>query len=442
MDKQEANIDLLFRNGLKDYEVLPPREVWSNIRPLIGKHRRPVIFLRAAATIAAILSLSILTYRYSMQISSGLQDISVTADQKSDQPEIINTVADEASVKETLVDLPVIADASVQDNSSRNNTSGFGNVSSIQNFLYPELSTNSISQNNDKRSLNSNFPLINASGPVTVTENDNSFLYAPEDPAEETTQRWSVAALVSPTYYARFISGNSQFTSPLPEEEQAVMSYTGGVAFSYKINKRFSVQSGLYYSSFGQEIAGISSFGGFQKYDYTKGDNNFSVRTSNGIIYTNNADIFLRDNISNNRISTRYTNDVFDPSKANLTYLDNSLHQNFSYLELPVILRYKLVDRTIAFNIIGGVSSNVLVNNSVIAAMDDGSKYQIGKTDGLNFISFSSSLGMGMEYNFSDNLSLNLEPTFRYFINPITSIAGLRIHPYSFGIFSGLSYKF
>ncbi len=28
--------------------------------------------------------------------------------------------------------------------------------------------------------------------------------------------------------------------------EQSVVSYTGGVAFSYKLNKRFSIQSGLY----------------------------------------------------------------------------------------------------------------------------------------------------------------------------------------------------
>jgi hypothetical protein len=49
---------------------------------------------------------------------------------------------------------------------------------------------------------------------------------------------------------------------------------------------------------------------------------------------------------------------------------------------------------------------------------------------------------MGMEYNFTKNLSLNLEPTFRYYINPYSEISGIKIHPYTFGIFSGLSYKF
>jgi hypothetical protein len=74
--------------------------------------------------------------------------------------------------------------------------------------------------------------------------------------------------------------------------------------------------------------------------------------------------------------------------------------------------------------------------------MIDGNKYPIGETKGLNPISLSSTLGMGMEYNFSKNLSLNFEPTFRYYLNPFNDIVGSKIHPYSFGIFSGVSYKF
>jgi len=66
----------------------------------------------------------------------------------------------------------------------------------------------------------------------------------------------------------------------------------------------------------------------------------------------------------------------------------------------------------------------------------------VGRTEGLNPFTISSSLGMGMEYSISDKVSLNLEPTFRYYLNPFTQIPGLKTHPYSFGVFSGLSYKF
>ena len=52
MDEREANIDLVFRNGLRDYEVLPPSEVWDNIGPVIVNKKgiSYLPFLKAAAS--------------------------------------------------------------------------------------------------------------------------------------------------------------------------------------------------------------------------------------------------------------------------------------------------------------------------------------------------------------------------------------------------------
>jgi hypothetical protein len=222
--------------------------------------------------------------------------------------------------------------------------------------------------------------------------------------------------------------------------EKPVLSYSGGVALSYRVNRRFSIQSGIYYSSIGQELSGISSYSGFQKINDSKDANNFGVQTANGTVYTSNPDVFLTDNYKGERIITSISNEFIDPEKAQLDYIGNSLRQNFNYLELPIVIRYKVVDKTLDFNIVGGVSSNLLVGNSVSAGI--GGRSKIGETDGLNSITFSSSLGMGMEYNLSNKLSLNLEPTFRYYLNSFGSIPGMIIHPVSFGVFSGLSYKF
>jgi hypothetical protein len=295
------------------------------------------------------------------------------------------------------------------------------------------------------------YSLSSLHGPVMITPNsmqkiaisieDPDLQYIPDNNAAKSADRWSIGAMASPTYYSRFSSGNNDVSKQLIGSEKPLISYSGGVAFTYKVSKRFSVQSGLYYSSLAQEVEGINSFGGFRQYVYTKGNRNFEVLTASGTVYTTNGDVFLRAEGPVERIATNYTNDVFDPKKANLQYLNNSLRQNFSYLELPVVLRYKLIDKTIDFNLIGGLSYNMLVNNSVYT-MIDGAKYQVGKTEGLNPISLSSSIGMGMEYSVSNNLSLNLEPTFRYYMNPFNQTTGSKVHPYSFGIFSGLSYKF
>jgi hypothetical protein len=282
---------------------------------------------------------------------------------------------------------------------------------------------------------------LNKSQKNTFKINNPDLHYSIVKVPEKVVKRWSVAALASPTYYSHFNSGGNEVTKQLMSSEQPMISYSGGVAVSYKVSKRVSVQSGLYYASLGQVVDGISTYTGFQKFDYAKGDHNFEVLTTNGTVYTRNSDVFLAATGPVARINTIYTSDVFDPNKNNLRYISSSISQNFSYLELPVLVRYKIIDKTIDFNLIGGISYNLLVNNSVYT-MVNGSKYTIGETEKLNPLSISSTLGMGMEYNLSEKLSLNIEPTLRYYLNPINGSTGVNVHPYSFGIFSGFSYRF
>ena len=64
-----ANIDLVFRNGLKDFEVLPPPEVWDNINPVIKRRNSLLPLVKAAASVAVIASLGFLAYRWGMKAS-------------------------------------------------------------------------------------------------------------------------------------------------------------------------------------------------------------------------------------------------------------------------------------------------------------------------------------------------------------------------------------
>jgi hypothetical protein len=440
MDKREANIDLVFRNGLKDFEVIPPLDAWDNIRPGIKSKRRPVILLSAAASLAVLLTLSLFAYRWSSQILTNPVDDAISSNIPSSSPVIaesvsfpaisneLSTQADQSSLVIENVSQENIA-AAVESNFTNAPDVVFVQETNSQLFKFKRRE-NLIVEASSNRSQK-NFVMIN---PLDL---QYSLISTPI----KAPQRWSVAAMASPTYYSRMNTGGNEIEKQLMASEQPLISYSGGVSVSYKINKRLSVQSGLYYSSLGQVVDGINSFTGFQKYDYSKGDHNFEVLTSNGIIYSRNSDVFLSATGSLDRIATSYTSDVFDPEKANLNYVSNTIRQNFSYLELPVLVRYKLIDKVIDFNLIGGLSYNLLVNNSVYT-MIDGKKYPIGETEKLNPLSISSTIGMGMEYNFSQKLSMNLEPTLRYFLNPTTGSASSNIHPYSFGIFSGFSYKF
>ena len=445
MDERWANIDLVFRNGLKDFEVLPPPEVWDSIEPSIKVKPRPFIFLRAAAMIAVLLTISFLAYRWSREISKVPDEQLMAFEIDTFTPVIIPAVGV----------LPVKALASVEGKEKDLVTpfqesliSEIAETSipreNVNSFLSEGLITSETNNLSFSRSFPTSVPVLTnmtASNKKSIELTTVIPEYIPDITTTKGSERWSIGAMASPTYYSSFNSDNNDISRQMAASEQSVVSYSGGVALSYKLNKRFSIQTGLYYSSLGQEIDGINSFGGFQKYDYTKGDYNFAVLTSSGTVHIDNADVFVISTSPGERILTAYTNDVFDPDKANLEYINNTLIQNFSFLELPVVLRYKIVDKTIDINMIGGISYNMMVNNSVYT-MVDGGKYPVGRTEGLNLINLSSSLGMGLEYNFSKKLSLNLEPTFRYYLNTFNEPAGTTIHPYSFGVFSGISYRF
>jgi hypothetical protein len=440
MDERGANIDLVFRNGLKDYEVLPPPEVWNSIHPAIKTKQRQIVFLRIAAMIAILITLSFVVYRWSGLISGGNDSIDVAFNMESNSPVFLPPVNNHLALASTEASPVTASQKSPAINVEEINTPAEKEiVSPLYITGHNELTSLSV----DKPSYQ-NMPLQKRG---SHTQNRSleiatiNPVYYPETINTAKTERWSIAAMASPTYYSKFNVGADPLSQEMSASEQPRISYSGGVALSYKINRRFTIRTGLYYASLDQQVDGINSFGGFQQYNYTKGDHSFEILTTSGSVYASNPDVYLIGNAPGDRIISAYGTDVFDPKKASLQYLNDNIVQNFSYLELPVVLKYKIIDKALKFSMIGGVSYDLLVNNSVYAKVN-GSKYTVGKTEGLNLLTLSSSLGVGMEYGLSSKLSLNLEPTFRYYLNPFNDVTGSKNHPYSFGIFSGISYKF
>ncbi len=440
MVNRGANIDIVFRNGLKDYEVLPPPEVMDNILPLIKTRQRSYIFLKSAAMIAVVISLGFLTYQLTRDVSNGFDNPAMAFNIEASAPVAFRTIGKSQNIvpQRTLIitnssepGIEVLPERAIESDNTV--------ISSQDVPLLYKPKTLSLS---NAKSRNGIFPSTSiAPWNTSFSLKETVPGYFPESTPVKVTEKWSIAAMASPTYYSRFSSGSDAVSQQLMSSEQPLISYTGGVAFSYKVNRRFSVQAGLAYSSLAQSVDGVNSFTGFQKYNKSKGSSSFEVLTSNGPIFTKNSDVFMIASGPVERVLTNYTKDVFDPKQANLKYVSDNLHQNFSYLELPVMLRYKIIDKTIDVNLIGGMSYNLLVGNSVYT-MVDGNKYSIGETAGMNKLTVSSSLGMGMEYSLSEKLSLNLEPTFRYYLNPFNGTTSSSVHPYSFGIFSGVSYRF
>ena len=171
-----------------------------------------------------------------------------------------------------------------------------------------------------------------------------------------------------------------------------------------------------------------------------------SFDTDDVIVFQNvsNSEKFLRNislypvnNQSLNLMST--DNAVLQASSLGIQR-DAALSQRISYYEVPLEVEYAILDKRFSLNIIGGGSTFFLEDNEVVSELA-GFKTTIGKANNINNVSFSTNLGIGLYYDFSQHIQLNIEPTFKYQINAYNNTSG-DFNPYIIGLYSGLSYKF
>ena len=128
--------------------------------------------------------------------------------------------------------------------------------------------------------------------------------------------------------------------------------------------------------------------------------------------------------------------DVSAPSPAR----EGQMLQEFGYLEIPVEMQYNLLDRRWGINLIGGLSSLFLLENSV--SLQSGEAVtEIGEATNMNSLNFSTNFGFGFYYRLNSSFEVNLQPMFKYQLNTFTETSG-NFRPYSIGVYSGLNFRF
>jgi hypothetical protein len=115
--------------------------------------------------------------------------------------------------------------------------------------------------------------------------------------------------------------------------------------------------------------------------------------------------------------------------------------QNFEYIEVPLYLRYTVLDSKFDVEMVGGFSSNLLVGNETYMESAVG-RSLVGSTKDMETMNYSGTLGVGFKYGISRHLSLNVEPRVKYFLNSLNSNSSVTYKPYTIGVFTGLSYEF
>ena len=117
------------------------------------------------------------------------------------------------------------------------------------------------------------------------------------------------------------------------------------------------------------------------------------------------------------------------------------LIERIDYIEIPVILRYSVIDRKLNFYVLSGMSANMLVDNNVF--VDNGSDLvKSGTILMARPVNYSSTFGLGLGYQITGKLLIGFEPSFKYYFQSYTTSAQISSNPYAFGLFTSVFYRF
>ncbi len=253
--------------------------------------------------------------------------------------------------------------------------------------------------------------------------------------------RWVLGAVLSPLY--SFRDAQPEALAGTSGQESGTVAYAAGVQVGYRATRRLAIESGLLFNKMGISIGapGIQIFSKDMVYDASGPESGWgrvmAVTNTVGNIVSNSGEIYVNNYLLN---ATR-DNTLFDAGAAEAVNADQGIQQHLDYLELPFNLRYSVLDRDFKIQLLGGISTNFLVNNYVTMESGGLSK-EIGYLTNVRSVNYSGNAGLGFVYHILDQLSLSVEPRFRYYLNSVNDATLPSTHPYTFGIYTGINYFF
>jgi hypothetical protein len=182
-----------------------------------------------------------------------------------------------------------------------------------------------------------------------------------------------------------------------------------------------------------------------------------------GITYDSSEKISFRFGISKINLSytilnapidgTNYNSIVYNSFVSNQTILkaSNAMATNknelarmnitheISYIEIPVTIKYKFLDKEIGMKSSLGFSYLLRYDDKVIIKTNSGYQQDIGKMKNLSTTSFSINAGLELDYSVFTNAKIFIEPMLNY---PLKAFSESVAKPYIFGVHVGVRYSF
>ena len=246
-----------------------------------------------------------------------------------------------------------------------------------------------------------------------------------EDEKEEKRSKWAISTNASPVYFNSLAEGSSideQFNS---NSKNYTTTLSIGLAGSYAINDKLSLKTGVNSINLSYNTNDVV-------FESRMREVNNNIPTISRNANASNM-VFSSKNGTVNEISGDVENVIIDNNIG-------ALKQNISYIEVPLELSYKLIDKKFGVEIIGGMST-LFLNQNNISLVTNGLEMEVGRANNLNNIHFSSNVGLGFKYSFWKSFNANFQPMFKYQINTFNQNSS-NFKPYFIGLYSGISFSF
>ncbi|NQU87749.1 MAG: outer membrane beta-barrel protein [Mariniphaga sp.] len=471
MNKNEQNLDKIFRDKLEGHSVTPPFGSWENIQNGLKKNKRKgtIIFYRAiavaAVVVAAIIGGWLLNNSSNQNVPLAENEIEkvtpanqdTTVDNVESQEQNENIPVSDLSENKTLIaevdnnsqeinsENDIISRLSTESNvavavTKPRNNSRFNLIGSIKAFIKTGTTSEKLKSISEKE-----YNLIQ-----NLSEKDKeliAFNSVNNNATDLDKNKWEVGLRVSPGYSSQNTSHSEYYSQNMTySNSEGNTDITGGVSVEFKAAKHWSIESGIYYSQNGQQSGNsLQLFSTRENISFDKASvaadyfntpveikqGKMSMNSSAGVIEFSqtpeNAELSATLDSESNLSNTLLTNSQFS--------------QVFDFIEIPVLLKYNLIDKKIAIDLIGGLSANWIIGNNVYMG-EGNNKENIGKTADISKLNYSGTVGVGVDYALGKRLSVSVEPRVNYYLKSINKNEAINYKPYRIGIYTGINYNF
>ncbi|MFA7448416.1 MAG: hypothetical protein WCY77_08270, partial [Weeksellaceae bacterium] len=114
-----------------------------------------------------------------------------------------------------------------------------------------------------------------------------------------------------------------------------------------------------------------------------------------------------------------------------------NIQQQSEYIEIPLEAEIAILQTSsIGISATGGGSTWLLSRNKIYVHTEDYTE-ELGQANNLNKTSFSANAGLKFDMKIMDKVQLNVEPNFKYLVNPVNNIE--KYNPYTVGVNAGIT---